>query len=134
MGGTMAQRTEVARRQADPARRRSLVIVAAATGVFVVVFSALGLIQYWRFHVPAFDLGIFTQGTWLLSRFDAPFFVTIRGLPLFADHSSYILVFLAPLAWVFPTAQMLIVVNVLALAATAPISYAVARRADTHAQ
>ena len=125
----MAQRTEVARQQADPARRRSLVIVAAATGVFVVVFSTLGLLQYWRFHVPAFDLGIFTQGTWLLSRFDAPFFVTIRGLPLFADHSSYILVFLAPLAWVFPTAQMLIVVNVLALAATGPLSYVVARRA-----
>lgn len=101
---------------------------AAATG-FVVLFGWLGLRQYWLFHQQAFDLGIFTQGTWLLSRFETPFFVTIRGLPLFADHSSYILILLAPFAWIFPITPMLIMVNVAALAVTAPLAYVVARRA-----
>jgi uncharacterized membrane protein len=105
------------------------VILGCATAVFVTVFTTLGLLEFWRFHVPAFDLSIFTQGTWLLGRGDAPFFVTIRGLPLFADHSSYILVFLAPLTWIVPTAPMLIVVNVVALAVTAPLAFVVARRA-----
>jgi hypothetical protein len=35
-----------------------------------------------------FDLGIFDQGVWLLSRFRDSF-VTIRGLPLFGDHTSW---------------------------------------------
>jgi uncharacterized membrane protein len=104
-------------------------VVGSATVIFAVVFGYLGLRQFWLFRVHAFDIGIFSQGTWLLSRFDAPFFVTIRGLPLFADHSSYILILLAPLAWVFPTPAMLIVVTVLALAATAPLAYVVARSA-----
>lgn len=107
----------------------SAAVVGIAAVVFVVVFGSLGLRQYWLFHQQAFDLGIFTQGTWLLSRFEAPFFVTIRGLPLFADHSSYILILLAPVAWIFPTAPTLIVVNVVALASTAPLAYVVAKRA-----
>lgn len=107
----------------------SAVVVWIAAIGFLALFGWLGLRQYWLFHQQAFDLGIFTQGTWLLSRFETPFFVTIRGLPLFADHSSYILILLAPFAWIFPTAPMLIVVNVAALAVTAPLAYVVAKRA-----
>ena len=47
------------------------------------------------FQQPGFDLGIFDQGIWLLSRFKSPF-VTIMGLNLFGDHASYILLLLRP--------------------------------------
>lgn len=100
-----------------------------ATGVFTLAFGALGILDFWRFHVRAFDVGIFAQGTWLLGEGKWPFFITVRGLPLFADHSSYILVLLAPLYLVFPSPVTLIVVGVIALATVGPLAFMIARRA-----
>lgn len=76
----------------------------------------------------AYDIGVFAQGTWLLSRFKDPF-VTVRGLELFADHLSYSLILVVPIYWVLPTAATLVVLTVLAMAVTAPLVYIVARRA-----
>ncbi|GMQ92826.1 MAG: hypothetical protein BMS9Abin12_0303 [Acidimicrobiia bacterium] len=113
-------------------RSRASTISATVVGVFSVgwagLFATLGLTQLWRFHMHAYDIGIFSQATWLLSRFKDPF-VTIRGLQIFADHSSYILLAIVPLYWLFPTAATLVVVTVLAMTATAPLVYVVARRA-----
>jgi len=50
----------------------------------------------------AFDFGLYDQGIWLLSRGHAPF-VTLMGRNLFGDHSSFILVLLVPLYWIFAT-------------------------------
>jgi len=102
--------------------------LAAVTTGWIGLFGGLGIVKFWRFHAHAFDLGIFAQGTWLLSRFKDPF-VTIRGLSIFADHSSYILVFLVPIYWLFPTPASLIAVTVVAMALTAPLGFAVARTA-----
>jgi len=52
-------------------------------------------------------LGIFDQGVWLRSRLKDPF-VTIRGLPLFGDHASSILVLVAPLYWLWPDPRLLL--------------------------
>lgn len=102
-------------------------VVAIAAVVFLALYGTFMVWQYRRFHVHAFDFGIFDQGLWLLSRFEEPF-VTVRGLHLFADHSSYILVFLVPLYWLVPAQEVLILVTVGLLAAGAPLVYAVARR------
>jgi uncharacterized membrane protein len=118
--------TDSDERAATRAWRMAMAVCAVAMAAFTGTFTTLGLRQFWRFHVHAFDLGIFAQGTWLLSRFRDPF-VTIRGLTLFADHSSYILVLIVPLTWLFPTAETLIVVGILALVATAPAAFAIAR-------
>src|SRR5262249_20523369 len=47
----------------------------------------------------AFDVGLYDQGLWLLSRFKAPF-VTLMGRNLFGDHTSFTLLFLVPLYWI----------------------------------
>jgi uncharacterized membrane protein len=103
----------------------SLVWVAAA--LYFVVFSVLMVWQYQRYRVGAFDFGIFDQGLWLLSQGEPPF-VTVRGLHLFGDHSSYIMILLAPLYWVVPHQEALLVVSVAALAAAGPLAYGIARR------
>jgi len=124
--------TEQATTPETERRSRASTISATVVGVFSAgwagLFAALGLTQLWRFHMQAYDIGIFAQATWLLSRFKDPF-VTIRGLEIFADHSSYILFAIVPLYWLFPTAATLVVVTVLAMAVTAPLVYIVARRA-----
>ncbi len=98
------------------------------TALWAVVFSVRGVLQHLRFHTHAFDLGIFTQGTWLLSQLKEPF-VTVRGLHLFADHSSYILILIAPIYALAPSAGTLIVISVIALGASALIAFSIARRA-----
>jgi uncharacterized membrane protein len=58
----------------------------------------------------AFDFGLYDQGIWLLSRGHSPF-VTLMGRNLFGDHSSFILLLLVPLYWVFPTTSLLFIVQ-----------------------
>lgn len=98
------------------------VTVGVATAVFTVVFSVRMVTEYRRFGLWAFDLGIFDQGLWLFSRFETPF-VTVRGLHLFADHSSYLMVPIAPLYWVAPHAEALLIFTVLVLAVGGPLAY-----------
>jgi uncharacterized membrane protein len=103
-----------------------LVVVVAATAAFIVTFSVRMVQQYQRFGLNAFDLGIFDQGLWLLSRFQDPF-VTVRGVHLFGDHTSYLMIPLAPLYWIAPHAEALLVFTVVLLAAGAPLAYLAAR-------
>jgi hypothetical protein len=89
---------------APPSHRDDPAAISAATGrrlpvtdsrvllggmmvLFVGTFVWLAWLTHARFGTFGFDLGIFDQGVWLLSRFQDPF-VTIRGLPLFGDHAS----------------------------------------------
>lgn len=103
-----------------------LVLLWGATGVFVVVFSVLVLYKHAHLGTRAFDLGIFDQGLWLLSEGKTPI-VTIRGLHLFGDHTSFLLYPLVPLYWVWADVRVIMVLTVLAMAAGGPLVYAAAR-------
>lgn len=73
-----------------------------------------------------FDLGIFDQATWLISRGHTPF-VTTRGLHILADHFSAILYLLAPLYWLWDSPKVLLTAQTVALALGALPLYAIAR-------
>jgi uncharacterized membrane protein len=103
-----------------------LATVAAATVAFTFVFSLLVLHRHAHFGTRAFDLAIFDQGLWLLSQGETPF-VTVRGLHLFADHTSFLLYPLVPLYWVGADVRALLVLSVAALAAGGPLVYLAAR-------
>jgi uncharacterized membrane protein len=102
------------------------VAVAAATLLFTAVFSFRMVTEYRRFAINAFDFGIFDQGLWLLSRFETPF-VTVRGLHLLGDHSSYVMLPLAPLYWLAPHAEALLIFTVLVIAVGGPLAYYASR-------
>jgi uncharacterized membrane protein len=89
------------------------VILAAAA--YAVFFSLWSIKKYDAFQAPGFDIGIYDQGLWLLSRFKEPF-VTLLGLNLFGDHSSFILILFVPLYWIVPAPETLLVVQAIALA------------------
>lgn len=102
--------------------------VAAAIVFFFVRFALLSVQVQDAYGAPGFDLGIFDQGTWLLSRFHAPY-VTVMGRDLFGDHTSFVLLLAVPLYWIWPEAQTLIVLQALLLAAAAvPIYLGALRR------
>jgi uncharacterized membrane protein len=107
--------------------------VPLARGVVVVAtFGYIALFTYWTvrnhdgFGTYAFDFGIYDQGLWLLSRFKAPF-ITIMGRNLFGDHTSFILLPLVPVYWVFPSAKVLLVAQAAALGIAAVPVFLIAR-------
>lgn len=92
--------------------------VIAAAGAFAAAYAGTGLFRHWRFESGAYDLGIFDQLLWRLSRFEGPA-SSVRGLPnLFGDHFDPILMLLVPVYWIAPAPESLIVVQAMLLAAS----------------
>ncbi len=95
--------------------RRALAVIVAA---FFTGYALYGLVRHWHFGSSAFDLGIFDQAVWHLSRFEAPA-STINGFKnLFGDHFSPIIALWAPLYWIAPAAETLVLSQALLFAAS----------------
>lgn len=99
-----------------------LIALGLAMAVFVGVFVAQTWALHRHFGTYGFDVGIYDQGTWLLSRLRAPF-VTVRGLNLFGEHASYILVLVAPLYRLWADPRLLLLLQAVALAVPAWVVY-----------
>jgi uncharacterized membrane protein len=83
--------------------------------VYVAYYLRLSYFLYDHYGMSAFDLGIFDQAVWLISRGRAPW-VTLRGLHILADHSSLILYLIAPLYRLWSSPKLLLLLQTLALA------------------
>ena len=105
-----------------PAHLPVIVLMAA----YATYFSRLTVEMHRGYGTPGYDMGIFDQGIWLLSRFKAPF-VTIMGRNLFGDHTSLILLLLVPVYWVYPHASALLIIQSTLLALGALPVYLLAR-------
>ena len=96
---------------------RERLAVAALAGLFASQYALYGLFRHWHFG-SSYDLGIFDQAVWELSRFAQPK-SSIIGVPsLFADHFHPIIVLFAPLYWIAPAPETLIVAQAMLLAAS----------------
>jgi len=104
--------------------RRALGVVV---GFFGVAYGLYGLFRHWNFGSGAFDLGIFDQVVWHLSRFEPPA-SSIRGFSNFlGDHFFPVVTLFAPFYWIKPGPVTLIVVQALASAASIVPVYLFAR-------
>jgi uncharacterized membrane protein len=101
-------------------------VLALLVIVWSAVFIRLPQLRHDRFGTFGFDLGIYDQGVWLLSRLEQPF-VTVRGLDLFGHHANFLLVLLAPAYRLGAGPIFLLVVQVLAQAAGAVALFLLAR-------
>jgi uncharacterized membrane protein len=93
-------------------------VVAAAMAVYVMVFGYLTWRQQSNFAQFGFDLGIYDQSLWLMSKFYVPF-NTIRGLNYFGHHVNLITVVFVPFYWLGAGPHFLLLVQTVALAAGA---------------
>lgn len=102
---------------------------AAIALLLALQYGLYGLFRHWRFGSSAYDLGIFDQAIWHLSRLEAPA-STISGFQnILGDHFSPILVALAPAYWIWRGPESLIVAQALLLGASAIPVYLLAREA-----
>jgi uncharacterized membrane protein len=126
--GTRIERAllEAGRRVVATTRISAAGLCAVALGVslavFVVAFTAATWTAHARFGTYGFDVGIYDQGTWLLSRGRAPF-VTVRGLDLLGQDAAYVMVLVAPLYRLWADPRLLLLLQVLFLALPALVLY-----------
>ncbi|MEA2973635.1 MAG: hypothetical protein QOG82_2093 [Actinomycetota bacterium] len=109
-------------RQRDPVRWTLFAMVA----VWSIVFITLGYRRHAHYGTFGFDLGIYDQGVWLLSRFKDPF-VTVRGLNLFGHHMNVILLLFVPFYWLGGGPLFLLVAQVVSQASGAIAVFLLAR-------
>ena len=82
------------------------------------MYAVVGLVRHAHFGSNAYDLGIFDQVVWHLSRFEAPASTVLGMSNTLGDHFSPIHVLFVPLSWLWPSAGALIVTQALALGAS----------------
>jgi uncharacterized membrane protein len=100
-------------------------VVVGVAAAYAVVVGTLALLRYESF-ASDFDHGIFSQYVWLLGHLHDPF-NTIVLRTLLGDHVEPGIALLAPLGALGVGAPGILVVQTLALAATAPLLYLLAR-------
>lgn len=83
--------------------------------IYAAHFAALTVRIHHSLGTSAYDFGLYDQGIWLLSRGETPF-VTLMGRNLFGDHTSFILLLLVPLYWMFSSTATLLVVQSIVIA------------------
>ena len=93
---------------------------------FAMLYGAISLLKHMNFQSHGWDLGIFDQHIWQLSRFEFGF-NTVRMVPsLWGDHFHPIFFLVAPAYWVWDDARVLLVYQAVLVALGAfPVYYAV---------
>jgi uncharacterized membrane protein len=126
---------DAGRRLVAATRVSGAALCALACGLTVAAFVASFVAATWtthtRFGTYGFDLGIYDQATWLLSRGRAPF-VTVRGLDLLGMDAAYIMVLVAPLYRLWADPRLLLLLQVVFLALPAPVLYRLGARRLGH--
>ncbi len=100
-------------------------LVVTGVVIFTLVFARLGVQRHRNFGTWAFDLGIYDQGFWLVSRGKS--FVTVRGIDFWGHHVNLIAFLFAPFYWFGAGPAFLISVQAAALGAGAIPTYLLAR-------
>jgi uncharacterized membrane protein len=105
--------------------------LVAAIAAYTAYFTVVTLRVHHGLGTSAYDYGLYDQGIWLMSRFESPF-VTLMGRNLMGDHTSFILLLIVPLYWLFPAAGTLFFVQSLVVGLGALPVFLYARRRLEH--
>ena len=81
---------------------------------WIIILASFALIRHNRLNSSAYDLGIYSQVVWNTSRGDL-FASSLEVNNFLGDHVAPVLLLLSPLYWLWPDAQMLLIVQAIAL-------------------
>lgn len=101
-------------------------VLATMVALYVVVLGQLTWRQQSNFGTFGFDMGIYDQAIWLLSRFREPF-STIRGLHYFGFHVNVVAFLLVPVYWLGGGPHALYLIETAAMASGAVPLWLLAR-------
>ncbi len=123
----MATTAPIARaRFAMPRRFAGVHVLAGMVALFIAVFGVLTWRQHSRYGTYGYDMGLYDQGIWLVSRFKTPF-MTIRGLNYFGHHVNLITLIFVPFYWLGAGPHLLVATQTVVMACGALPVYFYAR-------
>jgi uncharacterized membrane protein len=94
--------------------------------LFAMVFGRLGVQHHDNFGTWSYDMGIYDQGFWLVSR-GGQSFMTVRGMEFWGHHLNLIVVAFVPFYWLGAGPSFLYVAQAIGLAVAAFPIYLIAR-------
>lgn len=101
-------------------------MLIGAIALWSITLGRLGAARHDRFGTFGFDLGIYDQAIWLLSRLHDPF-ITVRGLEAYGHHVNVVLLLLAPFYRLGAGPHFLLFVQIAAQASGAAAVFLLAR-------
>ena len=106
------------------------VVVRAAAAVFAIVFGTAAVLRHRTFESGRFDLGNMTQAVWSTANGDLLSVTDLHGeqISRLGSHFDPILAALAPLWWLWPDPELLLVVQAAAVAVGALPVFWLARK------
>ena len=121
---------------ADAARRARLLrprpraLLWVAIGAYTAGFGALAILRYRAYNVGRFDLGNMAQAVWSTAHGHPLEITNLQGdqASRLGSHVDPILALFAPLWWIWPSPNMLVVVQALAIALGALPVFRLARK------
>ncbi len=105
--------------------------VTVFVGLYTLAATAVSFNRYWQFDAFWYDLGIFDETVWRISRFQLPIIPQLDapyGKLVWGDHFNLTLMLLAPLYWITDRAEIILLAQVLTVVAASLIAYALARK------
>jgi uncharacterized membrane protein len=99
--------------------------VLLGAAAFTIVFGRLGVQNHRNFGTWSFDMGIYDQAFWLISRGKS--WNTVRGINVWGHHVNLIAFVFAPFYWLGAGPSFLYVAQALGLGAGAVPAYLIAR-------
>jgi hypothetical protein len=103
--------------------RRPATSLWTAAAIVGAGYLWVSLLRHWDFQTLGHDLGIFTNAIWNLTHGHGYVSAVRDGTNLFVEHQSPLFWVLAPLFWIAPHAETLLVAQALGLAAGGPAVY-----------
>ncbi len=101
-------------------------LTGAGALLFALVFGKLGVQHHRNFGTWSYDMGIYDQGFWLVSR-GGQSFMTVRGMEFWGHHLNLIVVAFVPFYWLGAGPSFLYVAQAIGLAFGAFPVYLIAR-------
>jgi len=121
------QGTSLARAWLAAVERSPTIALWSTVAVLTAFFFGIGLLRYRAFESHGFDLGIFTNAMWNLTHGNGYVSSVKGGINLFQDHQSPLFWAVAPIFWVAPRPETLLIVQALGLTAGGPALYYLGR-------
>ncbi len=101
-------------------------LTGAGALIFALVFGKLGVQHHRNFGTWSYDMGIYDQGFWLVSR-GGQSFMTVRGMEFWGHHLNLIVMAFVPFYWLGAGPSFLYVAQAIGLALGAFPVYLIAR-------
>ncbi len=117
-------------RTVQPGTQRRVSALTCAVGIAAMIWAlgiaSLAIAQHRNYGSWGFDFGIYDQVWWLIGRdgVSSSSFISMRGMPVWGHHVNAVFLLLAPFARLGMSAEFLIVVQAVVLAAGAlPVAW-----------